>query len=143
MVSFLVRTGHMNCNHAWFHSWYWPHEVEAWFHSWYWPHEVETWFHSWYRGKVEMLNTNMARPVHKGMKPFTRCMHNTNPLLNITLIRIFGVYIFISDKWDPLSGCFKVLQSASGKLERMLNNAHPHHNCPIYSLSYSLSYTPG
>ncbi len=42
------------------------------------------------------------RPVHKGMKPFTRCMHNTNPL------PILPVYIFISDKWENMiSGCFK------------------------------------
>ncbi len=62
-------------------------------------------------------------PVHKGMKPFTRCMHNTNPLpiylTFIYLAHIFGVFIFISDKWEYFSLWMlqKCIESSNQHLE--------------------------
>ncbi len=46
--------------------------------------EVEPWFHSWYRGKVEMLNANMAT------------LTKTSTQGNETLYQMYAIYIPLS-----------------------------------------------
>ncbi len=109
---------------AWFHSWYWPHEVEAWFNLWYWPQEAEAWFHSWYRGKVEMLNANMAtltKTSTQGNETLYQMYAQHKYLTFIYLAYTFSsvasgkTRIFLS--LGASKSALKMLQSASGKLE--------------------------
>ncbi len=70
-----------------------------------------TYLNQWQEGKLHLDNcisvVTLPRPVHEGMKPFTRCMHNTNPL-PILLLDSFGIIIHFH-QWENMnsgSGCF-------------------------------------
>ena len=77
------------------------------------------------------------RPVHKGMKSFTRCMHNTNPL-SILPSYIWRIHFH---QWQVgpflwvLQTCFNQLLENQEK-QSMLNNAHPQ----VFAINF---ITPG